>query len=444
MGNSSSVHDSSNLPQSPFERMLQAKRKGAASAKCIPGTASDFYFFCRNGEVDRMRQVLDAEDAPSIDQLNELQPNGSTALHAATYYGHKEMVKFLLDRNCPRTALNRYGRTAYEEARDFEMKQLFDRPDSASRFHELNAAHTLSIYLPCENHGDTLASAPLNFVRVFKSESEILDYSINQQTTAMWLKFYNWFSHTFRTFIEREDFQIDAFDLHKHADFQQFLKLHFSDPVQYELTMKSIGDAQRSNSIEPLIHLYTSEQAGFYHPLNRQLAHSVGDAQMSPHLCDRFVIEFHLRRHELKHRAFTGTVYRGATVPAVDLTIYEQALASDPPGILGLKTFTSTSTDPLVALAFAVQQPPTIDQKSVLFVFEIREVTPTIIGVEDVSSFIQEHEVLILPGNLFIVTGIEEEQFLKVTKIYLHYWHVSVSFWKKLKQTVRSGKKTVL
>ena len=373
-----------------------------------------------------------------------MQPNGSTALHAATYFGHVEIVKLLLDQGCCRTTLNRYGKRAYEEARTIEMKELFCRPDSASRFHDRDTIHTMAIYIPEENEEAAAASATHDYVHLFKSKAEILEYSLNQQTTAMWFKFYNWFSHSFRSYLESDNFHVDNFDLHKHPDFQQFLKRSLSNPTTIQTTMQSVDEARRRNSIEPLITLYTSEQAGFYGPLNQQLIHSPADAQMSPHLSDRFIIEFQLKRKQLKQRAYTGTVYRGATLPVDSLTIYEHALASTPHGVLGLKAFTSTSIDPLVALAFAIKVPPNDGFKNVLFVFEISEASSSIFGVEDISVFGHEREVLILPGNLFIVTQIEERDDFKITEIHLRHWNVSISFMKKLKQTFRSGSKSVI
>ncbi|CAF2394417.1 unnamed protein product [Rotaria sp. Silwood2] len=444
MGSVSSVSKSKKMHPSPFELMWRAKRERATSFTYVPGQASDFYFFCRNGKIHEVRQVLDAEDSPSIEQLNELQPNGSTALHAATYYEHLDIVKLLLDRNCPCTQLNRFGRTAYEEARSPEMKQLFTRPDLTCRFHELDAAHAIAVYLPEENDRDSAAHETQHFVQVFQTEEEIFQYALNQQTTAMWLKFYNWFTHTFRVFIEREDFHIDQFDLMNHGDFQQFLKSNLSNPVHYQFTIKLINEAQRRNSIEPLITLYTCENAGFYRPLNQQLSRSTTDAAKSSHLCDRFILEFFIYRHELKQRAFTGTVYRGATLPEADLAVYEQAWLSNPSGALGLKAFTSTSTDPLVALRYATLNPPAAGHKNVLFVFEIQKITPTIFGIEDISRYIQEHEVLILPGNLFIVTNIQEDPGLHVITINLRHWHVPVSFWDRIKQTCHAGRKSTL
>jgi hypothetical protein len=324
------------------------------------------------------------------------------------------------------------------------MKQLFMRPDSTDRFHEINTAETISVFFPEENIEGVNASRTMDYVHLFRTKSEIFEYSLNQQTTAMWLKFYNWFSHTFRTFIERDELHVDAFDLNNHPDFKQFLEQSLSDPEKCAKTMAAVNEAKRLNSIKPLIALYTNERAGFYRPFNQLLTQSSPNTEMSQHLCDRFIIEFHIRRHELKPRAFTGIVYRGATIPDDGLIIYRYAMESNPPGVIGLKAFTSTSRDPFVALNFAFRNRVNEGEKHVLFIFEITELSPTIFGIDDVSVYGHEQEVLILPGNLFTVTKIQEQLNPPITRIYLAHWKTSVSFWKKIKQTIRAGKTSVL
>lgn len=428
----------------PFDEWVQARIGKAKSMRFIPGEASSFYFLCKDGKTDEVRQILDAKDSLPIEQLNSLQPNGSTALHAATFYKHLDIVQLLLEHGCPRTELNRFGNTAYDEAQTDEMKQLFDRYDLSDRFHETNIGDAISMFFPEVNNENLNVNGTNGYVHLFQTKSEIFEYSLNQETTAMWLNFYNWFLHTFRTFIEREDLHIDAFDLHNHPDFQEFLKQNLSDPKKYEKTMQRVIEAQRRNSIAPLINLYTREDAGFYRPFNTLLAQSAPNTGMSSHLCDRFIIEFHIHRQELKRRSFTGITYRGATMSVNDLVIYRHAIESKPPGVLGLKTFTSTSKDPLVALKFAFRGSLNEDQKHVLFIFKILQESSTIFGISDESEYKQEEEVLILPGNLFMVTKVEEQPNPPLTKIYLQHWKTSISFWKKIKQTIKAGKKSVL
>ncbi|CAF3738248.1 unnamed protein product [Rotaria socialis] len=275
-----------NKQSSPFELMMNAKREEIQSKRYIPGKASDFYFLCHNGKIDCVRQILDAPDSPSIETLNALQPNGNTALHAAVFYNHIEIVKILLERKCPQTTVNRFGNIAYDEAKTTEMQQLFNRPDTSERFHDTNTTHSLEMYVVSEHYDNTNTNVKFNYVREFQSDDEISEHSINQQTLAMWLKFYTWFTKKFRNYLERDEYHIDAFDLDKHADFQAFLQHNVSNSNNYKFTMNLISEAQNSNSLEPLIKLYTSEEAKMYTSLNKHLASSSTDSHMGPHLCD--------------------------------------------------------------------------------------------------------------------------------------------------------------
>jgi hypothetical protein len=87
---------------------------------------SEFYIACRNGDLYRVQQLL---PTMSDEQKNSLESNGSTALHAATYYGHHDVVKLLLENGCATWILNKFKNTPYDEAKDEEMRQLFRRPD---------------------------------------------------------------------------------------------------------------------------------------------------------------------------------------------------------------------------------------------------------------------------------------------------------------------------
>lgn len=434
----------SKVAPSPFEQLLEDRR---AQASCMPykrGQASAFYFHCANGELEKVRAILINRSSPPIHELNKLQANGSTPLHAATFNGHVEVVRLLLEHDCPTATLNRFGNTAYDEAYTDELKALFHRDRATRRFCEENIHGAIAVYLPDsgEDNATNESDPRADYVHLFKSESEVFEYSLNQQTTAMWLKFYNWFTHTFRSLVEQDGYHIDAFDLHRHQDFQEFLLRHLP-PENARKTRESIDRARQENSIDPLIILYTSEAVGFYQPFNRVLAQSSETANNDPHLCDRFLMEFYLHKTELKRRAFTGITFRGATITSEDFKVYNRALTSRPLGVLGLRAFTSTSRERSVALRFMAGVASDPDKKKVMFIFEIQEPTSTIFGIEDISQFSHEQEVLILPGNLFTVTKIEQNGDEEHFNIHLKHIKLSISFWRKLRQTIQAGMKPV-
>jgi hypothetical protein len=435
--------------------MCEAQVRKAMNTRYIDGDASDFYFYCSNGDIDQVRKILEAPNRQSIDEIVKLERNGDTALHVATEKGHVEIVKLLFEHRCSRTILNRTGKVASEQATTPVMRKLFIRSEASDRFHDTNTSKTMAHYFPKENKTATTSNEtnrtsnePLQFVQGFKTEEEVFEYSLNHQTMAMWLRFYNWFSRTFPWYFQRDNLKLDSFTLHKNDDFKYFLREKLGE--KYQETLDEFNKAHQGNSIKPLLTIYSSERYGFYRSLNRQLADSPDEPDTSPHLCDRFIIEFHIRGDELKERCYIGTAYRGATINLSELSLYERACENKPRGVIAFKAFTSTSEDKDVALNFIIANPPKEDHKiGVLFVIETKVKSPTIFGIEDVSLFKEEKEILFMPGNLFVVKKIlkdvvtynKAQQRVILTEIHLEYLHIPVSFWKKLMHTYRSAKK---
>jgi hypothetical protein len=444
MGTGASVE---NKPQCPYHRMCAAQIRKARNAHYIDGEASDFYHSCSNGDIDQVRSILEAPDGQSIDELVKLERNDDTALHVATEKGHVEVVKLLLEHQCSRIILNRYGKVASEMATTPDVKKLFIRSETSDRFHESDTSKTIARYLPDANETNPTSNTTLEFFQRFKTEADVHEYSLNHQTTAMWLRFYNWFSRSFPSFFQRENLNLDSFTLHKNNDFNYFLKEKLGE--KYEKTLEEFNKANQKNSIKPLLTIYSDENCGFYKSLNRQLADTAAEADTSPHLCDRFIIEFHIRSDELKKRSYLGTVYRGAAINLSDLSFYEKVCENKPRGIIAFKAFTSTSEDKWVALNFINSSPSKEHQIGILFIIEIKVKSPTIVGIADVSKYPEEKEILIMPGNLFIVKKIVKDvetciyigKTLLITEIYLEYLHMPVSFRKKLLHTYRSATK---
>jgi hypothetical protein len=440
-------------PQCPYHRLCAAKIRKARNARYIDGEASDFYRLCADGDTDQVRKILEAPDRPSIDELVKLERNGDTALHVATAKEYVEIVKLLLEHECSRIILNRSGKVAAEEATTPDVKKLFIRSETSDRFHANDTDKTIAYYLPKDNEtdtsnnkSDTINNPTLEFFQRFETEAEVHEHSLNHQTMAMWLRFYNWFSRTFPRFFQRDNLNLDSFKLHKNEDFKYFLQEKLGE--NYQTTLERFDKAKDENSIEPLLTIYSNEKCGFYRSLNRQLADSATEPDTSPHLCDRFIIEFHIRSDELEKRSYVGTVYRGATMKSSEISSYEKVCENKPRGVIAFKAFTSTSQDDNVALQFIADYPPKEHEVGVLFIIKIKRKSPTIMGIADVSEHENEKEILIMPGNLFVVNKIDKDvvahidrKTLTITKIYLEYLHIPVSFWKKLLHTYRSATK---
>ena len=463
MGTASSVSNSKK-PDCPYQCLRAQKRLTAQKAKYVDGQVSKLYSLCRDGETHKVSEMLNGDNRELLENLNKLEPNGDTALHAATRSGHASIVKLLLDHKCDRTLINRDGKIAAEEAGVEDMQQLFKRPADSSRFYAENFSDVTSVYVPEDEKaaerysaqsGTTTEDASRTgrnaservYVRSFKNKEEIYEYCLNQQTMAMWMQFYDWFFRKFPTVVRHDYLKADTFDLDKSPDFQEFLHKQVDEDKREE-TVQAILRGKKEKSIAPLINVYTRETAGLYGSLNRQLSHSAADPDLSPHLCDRFIMEFYIHRDQLEERSYLGKVYRGGAFNVSDLSIYEQAINQKHRSVIGFNTFTSTSETKDVALNFIIKNPPGQDQLTMLLVITIKELSPTIIGIADLSVFEDEEEVLIMPGNLFTVQKIKKDVIHQrlgperpVTEIHLEQHHLSVSFGKKLLHTIRSARK---
>jgi ankyrin repeat protein len=88
-----------------------------SSNKC-----SNFYLACRNNKIEEVKQLLKTIKPNEIDKI---EPNGSTALHAACYHGHHQIVKLLLEAGADRAIPNKYKCLPFDEAKNEEIKKLF-------------------------------------------------------------------------------------------------------------------------------------------------------------------------------------------------------------------------------------------------------------------------------------------------------------------------------
>ena len=70
----------------------------------------------------------------SLDDINQIESDGSTALHAAAYYGHDSVVELLLEKGACSSTRNRYGFTPFDEAKTDHLKHMIRRRTNKTRF----------------------------------------------------------------------------------------------------------------------------------------------------------------------------------------------------------------------------------------------------------------------------------------------------------------------
>ncbi len=87
------------------------------------GHASEFYMACRKGDILTVNRYLKTMTVREINKVEEA--NNSTALHAASYFGHAEVVKRLLEVGANVHTRNGHGNTPEQEAQTQEIKDMF-------------------------------------------------------------------------------------------------------------------------------------------------------------------------------------------------------------------------------------------------------------------------------------------------------------------------------
>ncbi|CAF1234128.1 unnamed protein product [Didymodactylos carnosus] len=102
----------------------QENEKEGPPAQTSPTACSRFYTACRNNDIELVKEFLETITPEAIDKV---EPNGSTALHVASYLGHQEIVELLLQKGANPAIINKYNCTPLEEAKTDVIKQLITR-----------------------------------------------------------------------------------------------------------------------------------------------------------------------------------------------------------------------------------------------------------------------------------------------------------------------------
>ena len=381
----------------------ERKKEAAILRKPKQGEASELYWACRNGDVDSVRQIISETD---YNQINCLEPNGSTALHAATYYGRVETVRILL-RECGvlRHRRNRYGITAFDEAIDEDIRQLFLRPTN-DRFcsNDSDQAKGLFDFESNKNSNDEKEEEETpNDIWVQGRKSE-MDVQFHQWTLLVMSMMFN--STIMRALYMRllrqiiNDPEISLNFKGCVTILEKFFDEHVpSSHSEYQKAHHFLKQCQSEKKVELLLKIYTLET-----PFYRKLA-SEG---MSYHL----LLPILLKLPTIKDLAFRGQSFRGLSMSKDNLRAYQWAYRHKS-STLVTQTFCSTSLHRIQAEKFIA---PTDDSLGVMIVFNFPEVCSTTIKLyrvsdnrDPISDIEIEKEVLVMPFTMFRVTQINED-----------------------------------
>ncbi|CAF0987799.1 unnamed protein product [Adineta steineri] len=341
---------------------------------------SVFHQYCLDGNYNEVQAMI---SKLTYEELNQIEPNGYTALHAAVLCNHLDIVKLLLNHGCSQTILNRYGRTAYQDAHTDEMRILFVRPRS-QRFFDNNTTESFKLFIANGNNIDMKKDIPDSW---FKGYVRAEDTRESQFILALGQA----------PFLIRKIYQNRIEFINMQSLYSLIIANVSRTHKEYVEVNNLYQTFAKKRNIDHLLKLYTLE-TDIYSALQTQP--------------DSFTILVYLYLTELKERAYRGHTYRGAKMNQPDIAAYRWAL-SNQNYILETRSIQSMSKDESVAQEFAELQPG--DKRySVIFVYDFPERCKTAIDLTKISNdlpllshYEKEQEVTLLPFTLFTVCNIE-------------------------------------
>jgi hypothetical protein len=296
----------------------------------------------------------------SLEEINKIEPNGSTALHVASYLGHEKIVELLLEKGASHSVVNKYRYTPLDEAKTEKIKQLFHRRRKKTRFISDSLEWILS-----KNDADFQAH----------------EYSKKLKTYGTDPQFYRFIIHIKENYLEK--------DL-KHVEDIEEIKEYFDMAIQEKDPLY-------------LLKAYTAE-TGFYSALNIDLAKlRLENLTDKANLARAYYTGIIAHHPNLQRFSYTGTVFRGMMIKNDDFKQYKTGTR------ILTKTFSSASKQHNIALKFLNYTLDRNDRLSTICIYEIRN-QRTALDIEPISIYQHEEEVLVLPYSAFKIVDIQRNK----------------------------------
>ncbi|CAF3086251.1 unnamed protein product [Rotaria sp. Silwood2] len=353
-------------PTTTFEAKATTTKAVAISSTC-----SEFYLACRNNQIDKVEKLL---STMTLDEIDRLEPNNSTALHAASYHGHKRIVQMLLEAGADRAIQNKFGCLPFDEALNDNVKELFFRVPNSNRL-----------------VGDTGA------IEWELIDDDVLEKAAEEKNIIETL--YNSFigsDSVYKMFERIEKYYIDN---------------GLANINGFQTVKRFFQKATKEQDPRWIIKAYTAE-TDFYTTLNAEIAGGAGQYQSER----RYIIALLSRHPILDNYTFIGPAYRVMRQNIDDLKKY--AVNS----CLMTKSFLSSSIDRKVAELFLIRQEEVREQAGtksrhkadgkvikswVMCIYQIKR-KRTALHIENSSQYANDGEILIMPYTVFQVRNISK------------------------------------
>lgn len=325
---------------------------------------SELYLACRNGDIAMVERLL---PSTPLDVLNRLESNGSSCLHAASYHGHKDIVRMLLAKGACRRLTNRYGCTALDEAKTQDVADLFPRSTEAAK----------------KRFSDSPAQQP---------EWQFEDGHAEDYSRAI-----HWNCIKDRG-IKKTLKKLNKAHLFDHYEVDE------DEQKSIAIVQNYFTQARENNDPICFLKAYTVESP-FYKRLNHEMA-TGGRREVFKKLRKKWTGYYTgiiLKNPAFEPYRYSGQTFRGMQITEADFAQYKPNI------VLANKSFQSTSKSWKIAKGFACPSKPMSGRISAVIIFTISD-RRSALSIETISEYQNEEEVLIVPGTLFIVTNINQDQ----------------------------------
>ena len=321
---------------------------------------SRFYCACRTGNTDEVKQHL---QILTQDEIDRIEPNGSTALHAAAYHGHRPIVRMLLERGADRSIKNKYDCVPFDEAANDGVKELFLRMPNANRLIVETGKIEWEMIGP-----DALESA-IEYRRFIR---------ILYETTSQERMFEK---------IEQNYIRKGLIDCSKIPEI-----IHFFEK------------ATRDQDPIWIVKAYTAE-TDFYNVFNAEYAGGANKFETER----KYIIALLMHHPKLDHLSYTGFSYRVMKVTEHDIDKYQIDSLSK------IKSLLSSTVDEKIAIGLLSRQEEENEKKGIRRRIDVRgrvikswimckyhiKHRRSALHIENSSQYVAEAEVLIMPYTVF-------------------------------------------
>jgi hypothetical protein len=344
------------------------------------GVSSDFYMACKHNDINKVRDMIPNR---TIEQLNQIESNGGTSLHAAIYYGYPELVELLLQCGCNPDIEDRHQQTARDNIRHKQIRDLVERyaPSSIKDPITPKKFDYNQLFNELNQHASDKDDVPIeSIVTVYMKPNDTERQSLLERILRVRWKIYS---------INRYKIPDVNNCSHIRSIFKKYNR-HRNDECkfQYEKVDELLTSFEETKNVQHLLELYRATNS-------LEILHH-----------DSIQMEMYAHLQTFSCGNFQGHTYHGRVLNINELLPFQWAF-QNPGSILELRQFTSTLLERSLAEKHIEKPPKDSHRLRVLFIYDISKECYTAIDIDDAPNP-ETKGIRLLSGTFLEVTNIQQ------------------------------------